>query len=122
MSTITGLEHKSFDSPDEERTPPNAKVDIVAIGGRTLARSTFQPGWRWSVDVKPIAGTDSCQFTHVGTVVRGRIGIRLDDGTEDEFQAGDVYVIPPGHDGWVVGDETFVSLEIMPETIEGFAK
>ncbi|MGH2687698.1 MAG: cupin, partial [Actinomycetota bacterium] len=67
MST---LEHKSFEKPDEQRTPPKATIDLVTVAGQTLARGTFQPGWRWSVDVKPIAGTESCQFTHVGTVLQ----------------------------------------------------
>jgi hypothetical protein len=119
MST---LEHKSFETPDEQRTPPKAVIDIVNVGGQTFARATFRPGWRWSVDVKPVAGTDSCQFTHVGTVLEGRIAVRLDDGTEDEYGVGDVFTIPPGHDGWVVGDEPYIRLEISQPTVAGFAK
>ena len=122
MPEHVSLESKSFDSPDETRMPPNARIDIVNLTGYTLARARFEPGWRWSESVKPIAGTESCQFTHVGTVIQGRLGVRLDDGTELEIKAGDAYTIPPGHDGWVVGDEAFVGLEVTPQTAAGFAK
>lgn len=120
MNERVSLETKSFDSPDETRTPPNARIDIVNLPGHTLARATFQPGWRWSESVKPIAGTESCQFTHVGTAIQGRLGVRLDDGTELEIKAGDAYTIPPGHDGWVLGDEPFVGVEVTPKTVAEF--
>lgn len=120
MDTVS-LASKSFDSADEVRTPPNARIEIVKLGGHSLARVQFDPGWRWSENIKPIAGTDSCQFTHVGTAIRGRLRVRLDDGTETDIGAGDAYTIPPGHDGWVVGDEPFVGLEMTPDTIARFA-
>jgi len=119
---MAGLEIRSFDAADDTRTPPSAKIDTVTVGGRTLARGVFQPGWRWSESVKPIVGTDSCGHTHVGAVVSGRLRVRLDDGTEKEFGPGDAYHVPPGHDGWVVGDEPFVSIEVAPEAAAGFAK
>jgi uncharacterized cupin superfamily protein len=71
----------------------------------------MEPGWRWSEHVKPIAGTASCQALHTGHVISGRIMIRMDDGSEREFGPGDAYVIPPGHDGWVVGDEPYVGVD-----------
>ena len=76
-----------------------------------LARFTFQPGWRWSECVKPVAGTDSCQVCHVGAIVAGRLRVVHNDGTEGEVAPGDAYVIEPGHDAWVVGDEPFVGIE-----------
>lgn len=106
------LERKTFDSPDEVR-PMSGKglVELVNIGGGMVGKATFEPGWRWSEHVKPIAGTGSCQAAHLGYVLSGRQGIRMDDGTELEFGPGDVIAIPPGHDGWVIGDEPSVVLD-----------
>jgi quercetin dioxygenase-like cupin family protein len=117
---VNGFERKSHESPDERRTPPNTQVDIVRLEGFTLGRFTFQPGWRWSEHIKPIAGGESCQLSHVGYAVSGRIGIRLPDGREETIGAGESYTIPPGHDGWVVGDEPFVGIELM--SAEQFAR
>lgn len=107
-----GLVGKSLDSPDDTRTFPNGKVELVTLGGITLGRGTMQPGWRWSKDVKPIAGTESCQATHTGHVISGRLHIRMDDGSEAELGPGDAYVIPSGHDAWVVGDEPYVGVDV----------
>jgi quercetin dioxygenase-like cupin family protein len=113
MTTQTsGLAGKSLDGPDETRSFPMGKVELVTIGGITLGRMTAQPGWRWSEHVKPIAGTESCQATHTGYVVSGRVHIRMDDGSERVFGPGDAYAIPPGHDGWVVGDEPYVGVDV----------
>lgn len=106
------LQRKNADTPDETRTFPNGTFSIVRLGDVTIGRGVFQPGWRWSEHVKPIAGTESCQTHHRGFIVSGRMGIRMDDGTEMEFVPGDVYEIPPGHDGWVIGNEAFVGLEV----------
>ena len=103
---------KNIDSPDEVRPfEGNGKADVLQIGGQTVGRGMFEPGWRWSNNVKPIAGTDSCQVSHLGYVLSGRMGIRMDDGTEVEVGPGDVFALPPGHDAWVVGDDTCVSLD-----------
>lgn len=118
--SVSGFGSKSHDTPDERRTPPNAQVDVVRMEGYTLGRLTFQPGWRWSNDIKPIAGTDSCQVSHVGYAVSGQLGLRLPDGREAHVRAGESYTIPPGHDGWVVGDEPFVCIEVL--SAEQFAK
>ena len=109
---------KSFDSPDETRTPEKAKIDAVTIGGLTFARETLEPGWRWSTHVKPTVGGESCQRRHVKIFVSGRQRIRMDDGTEMEFGPGDVAIIDPGHDGWVVGDEPNVLFELAEATRE----
>lgn len=105
------LMKKRFDMPDEIRPIPNGKVEVIKLGDSQALRSTFQPGWRWSESVKPIAKTDSCQIHHVLYIVSGRIAVRMDDGTTMEFGPGDVAEIPPGHDGWVVGDVPCVNLD-----------
>jgi quercetin dioxygenase-like cupin family protein len=106
------LGKQSFDSPDEVR-PMSGKgqVEIVKVGDGVVGRATFEPGWRWGEHVKPIAGTDSCQSTHVGYVLSGRQKIVMEDGSELEVGPGDVIAIPPGHDAWVVGDEPCVVLD-----------
>ena len=97
--------------PTRSRTPDKTRVDVVRMGGTTAARLTFEPGWRWSECVKPVAGTDSCQVRHVGVVQSGRMSVRHGDGTELEIGPGEAYVIEPGHDAWVVGDDQFVGYE-----------
>ena len=100
------FEVKSFDSPDETRPfEGNGQADVVNVGGRTIGRGTFEPGWRWSENVKPIAGTDSCEVSHLGYVLSGRMRVLMDDGSSGEVGAGDVVAIAPGHDAEVVGDE-----------------
>ena len=117
---MAGITSRSFDSPDETRTPDKTRVEVVRLSGGTAARFTFQPGWRWSECIKPVVGTASCQASHVGYAVSGRIGVRLDDGTEQTISAGESYTIPPGHDAWVEGDEPFVAIEVM--SAEQYAK
>lgn len=105
------LEARAFDRPDEQRTFTNGEISIVNLGGAPVGRATFQPGWKWSNDVKPIAGTDSCQTFHTGYVVSGRMHIVMDDGGEAEAGPGDAVVIAPGHDAWIVGDEPCVMID-----------
>lgn len=104
---------KHFDSPDEVREFEKVRVEVVHLGETTLERRFYQPGWRWSEDSKPRAGTDSCQVHHTGHVVAGSMVIRMDDGHEFEMGPGDAAVVPPGHDGWVVGDEPVEYFEII---------
>ena len=110
---VEKLETKSHDTPDEVRTPNKTRVEVVKLGGFTLGRFIFQPGWRWSECIKPVVKTDSCQATHVGYAVSGRIRIKMNDGTEKTITSGMSYTIPPGHDGWVEGNEPFVGIEVM---------
>ncbi len=117
---VSTFETKSHEAPDERRTPPNTQVDIVRLHGFTLGRFTFQPGWRWSEHIKPIVDTEWCQLSHVGYAVSGRITIHLSDSREETIGPGESYTIPPGHDGWVEGDEPFVGIELM--SAEQFAK
>ena len=107
------IEKKNLDSPDERRPFENGKIDVVTIGGLTMGRMTMQPGWKWSKNVKPIVKTNSCQARHVGFVISGRLKTVLDDGTEGEVGPGDTYDIPPGHDGWVVGDSPWIAFELL---------
>lgn len=118
--TVRSFETKSHDTPDETRTPNKTRVEVVRLGGFTIARFNFEPGWRWSECVKPVVGTESCQASHVGYAVTGQIRVRLTDGTEQTISAGQSYTIPPGHDAWVEGDQPFVGIEMM--SAEQYAK
>ncbi len=109
---MPGTEVKNFDSPDEVRPfEGNGKADVLKIGGQTVGRGTFEPGWRWSNDLKPIAHTDSCEAPHFQYHLSGRLGIRMDDGTELIAGPGDITSLPSGHDAWVVGDEQVVVVD-----------
>ena len=119
---MAGVESRDFGSPDETRTPEKTRVDVVRMSGATVGRFAFEPGWRWSECVKPVAGTDSCQARHVGVVHAGRLAITHEDGTELEIGPGEAYVIEPGHDAWVVGDERFVGFEFESRAAEEYAK
>ena len=104
---------KSFTKPDEVREFEKGKFELVNVGGMTIGRATYQPGWKWSVHVGAAAGAKSCMVEHVGIVVSGRATAAMDDGRVIEMRAGDVFYIAPGHDSWVIGDEPYVSLHFM---------
>ncbi|MEV6251351.1 cupin domain-containing protein [Streptomyces sp. NPDC051742] len=110
---MAGIVRKSFDEADETRPFENGKgrLDLLTSGGGSVGRAVFEPGWKWSEHVKPIAGTDSCQSSHVGYVVSGRLNVVMDDGESAEFGAGDFMEVTPGHDAWVVGDDACVVLD-----------
>jgi mannose-6-phosphate isomerase-like protein (cupin superfamily) len=118
---MAGITSKSFDAADEVRTPDKTRVDVIDLNGVKAARLEFQPGWKWSECIKPVAGTDSCQVHHVGTVVSGQMHVVHDDGTEADISAGDAYVIEPGHDAWVVGDVPLVGLEFDSTAAQTYA-
>jgi hypothetical protein len=105
------MEAKSFSVPDEVRKFDKGKVELVNIGGATIGRAVFEPGWRWSTSVKPIVNTKSCEAPHFQYHVSGTIKVLMDDGTEKEFKAGDVSLLPSGHDAWVVGNEPVVVVD-----------
>lgn len=114
MSTRTRrpvLAAASLDHPQETRRFGNGEMAVVTVAGVTVGRAVFRPGWRWSRDVGPIAGTDSCQASHTGYVISGRLAVRMDDSSEAIARPGDAFVISPGHDAWVVGDEPCVLLD-----------
>lgn len=105
------VELKSFDDPAEVRQFPNGHADLVEIGGSMVGRLTLEPGWRWSNDVKPIAGTELCEAPHMQYQVSGRLHVVMEDGTEIDSGPGDVTSLPARHDAWVVGDEQVVLID-----------
>lgn len=109
---MAGLEAKSFDSPDEVRQfEGKGQANVLEMGGKTVLRGTFEPGWKWSVNLKPIAGTDSCQTKHFGYVESGQMKVVMDDGSEMTAGPGELIAIEPGHDAEVVGDEPCVFID-----------
>jgi mannose-6-phosphate isomerase-like protein (cupin superfamily) len=118
---MAAIEVKNIGTPDETRTFDHGKLEVVTLSGVVFGKATFEPGWRWSQSVKPIAGTDSCQVHHNGYVLSGRMHVTMDDGSEDEAGPGDVLVIPPGHDAWTVGDEPCVVFDFSSQ-IAQYAK
>lgn len=108
---VRSIQGKSLASPEETREFDKGKMDVVTLDSVTVGRAVFEPGWKWSECVKPIAGTESCQVPHVGYVLSGRMHVRMDDGAEIEVGPDDAVVIPPGHDAWTLGDEPCVMLD-----------
>ncbi len=108
MSTV---ERKSIDTPEEVRTFDHGRMELVWVGGTTVVRATFEPGFRWSQSLRHKVGTDSCQLAHTGYITAGRLVVAPDGGEEVELSAGDVFSIEPGHDTWVVGEEPVVLLD-----------
>ena len=104
-------QHRTFTIPDETRSFANGRLELLRVGGSDIGRLVLEPGWRWSNDVKPLAGTALCEAPHFQYHVSGRIGIRMDDGTELIAGPGDITSLPSGHDGWVVGDEPAVVID-----------
>ena len=118
--SVSRFEVKSHDSPDEVRAPSKTRVEVIGLEGFTLGRITCEPGWRWSDCIKPVVKTDSCQVSHVGYCVSGRLVVKLKDGSEKTVTAGQSYTIPPGHDAWNPGNEKFVCIEVLSADV--FAK
>lgn len=113
---MTAIHHapqtKNLGTPDETRPfAGHGHADAVELAGRTVLRAVFEPGWKWSVDVKPIAKTDLCMASHLGYCVEGRMRVTMSDGTELEMGPGDVFAIPPGHDAETLGDTACVALD-----------
>jgi class 3 adenylate cyclase len=106
------VQSKPLGTPDEVRRIPKGIVEIYNLDDRVIGRLSYEPGWRWSADVKPIAGTELCQYHHVGICTQGRLGVRMEDGTTSEIVEGSVFEIPPGHDAWVIGDDGWTSYDV----------
>jgi hypothetical protein len=104
---------KQFDQPDEVRTFPKGKFELINVGGMTIGRATYEPGWKWSEHVGRAIGKAHCDVEHVGMVVAGCATAAMTDGRVIEMRAGDVFYIPPGHDSWVVGEEAYVSIHLL---------
>lgn len=110
MSTLL---KKNFADPDSVAQPaPSMSVKTVTLGGAEFRQVQARPGWRWLVDLQPTVKTDSCQFDHLLYMISGKLHSRMADGQELEYGPGDIAAIPPGHDGWTVGDEPAIWLEI----------
>lgn len=108
--TESKMQKKSLNFPDETRTFEKGKVELVNFETVTIGRAVFEPGWSWEKCVKPIVKTNSCEAPHTSVIISGR-NVRMDDGTETEGGPGDIAVIPPGHNAWVIGDEPCVMLD-----------
>jgi hypothetical protein len=104
---------KSFSDADEIKTPPKAHVAVVTLGDMNASKLVLEKGWKWSECIQPVVGGDSCQAGHVGVITQGKLMCVHNDGTEVLAEAGDAYYFAPGHDGWVVGDETVIAYEIV---------
>ena len=102
---------KSINQPDETRKFEKGKIEITNVGDAPISKGTFEPGWKWSSHVKPIVGGNSCQVEHTMYVMSGKIHVKMDDGSEQEFGPGDTGVVPAGHDAWTVGNENFVAID-----------
>ena len=118
-----GMQKKNLErSPDETRTFDHGEMKIAGVGDFKVARLMYQPGWKWSEVIKPLVDTDSCQLEHNGVLLSGRMKVVADDGSEMDIEPGDTYVIPPGHNAWVVGDEPVSGIEFSREAVDRFAK
>jgi quercetin dioxygenase-like cupin family protein len=109
---MAGLESKSFDAPDDVRPfTDKGEAQVVTLAGSSVVKARFEPGWRWSEHLRPIAGTDSCQSPHFLYVLSGRMKVVMNDGTQAEAAPNDVVRIEPGHDAWVIGDEPCITVD-----------
>lgn len=104
-------ECKDFRQPDEVREFPKGRLELISIGGATVGRAVFEPGWKWSTSVQPLVNTKSCEAPHFQYHVSGILRILMDDGTEFDCRPGDVSLLPSGHDAWVVGSEPAVVVD-----------
>jgi class 3 adenylate cyclase len=114
------LQSKRFDEPDDLVSLPLLTSQVVVLGEVYMARSTHEPGWRWSEHVKPVVGTPSCLHHHKGVVVSGQMEVEMDTGARRRIRAGEALEVPPGHDAWVIGDEPLVTIEFTG--VRGWAK
>lgn len=110
---MSDMVRMSLDTPEETRPFADGmgRLELVNMKAGPVGRATFEPGWRWSSHVQPMAQTESCQASHLGYYVSGRMRVRMDDGDEIEFGPGDFAVIPPGHDAWIVGTDPCVFVD-----------
>lgn len=113
---MAGVEIRRFDRADETRTFELGRFELVSLGGVTVGRASYEPGWVWSEHVGGATGEPFCEVEHVGLVLSGRTGVRMRDGSEYELTPGDLFFVAPGHDSWVIGDEPYVSLHFLGAT------
>jgi quercetin dioxygenase-like cupin family protein len=110
---MAGIEIRRFEQADETRTFERGSFALVSLGGVTMGRASYEPGWVWSEHVGKLTGEPLCRVEHVGLVVSGRAAVKMENGDEAELTPGDLFSIAPGHDSWVVGDEPYVSLHLL---------
>ena len=110
---MAGIEIRRFEDPDERREFEHGSFELVSLGGMTVGRARYEPGWVWSEHVGRQVGQERCEVEHVGVVVSGRCAVKMADGTEGVIEPGDLFFIRPGHDSWVVGNEPYVSLHLL---------
>lgn len=113
------LELKHLDNPDQQRSSGHGTMQVVDLATASVVRGVLQPGWRWSVDIRPSVGGDSCQVGHLSYIISGRFAVRIDDGGELEAGPGDALAVPPGHDAWVVGDQPCELIDFAPPAPTG---
>jgi len=106
------MQKKNLSTPDEVRTFEKGKVELATLGGITFGRATLFPGWKWSTCVKPIVNTKNCEAPHLQYHIAGRLAVLMDDGSQQEFGPGEISLLPPGHDAWVVGNEPVVVIDV----------
>jgi class 3 adenylate cyclase len=111
---LPNLQRRDVSAPDETREVPGDTLQLYQLGDGAVGWSRFEPGWRWSESIKPMAGTELCEFHHIGYTVSGRVRVQTRDGAELELLPHHFYEIPPYHDAWVVGDEPWVSIDWGP--------
>jgi len=114
------MQRRRFSEAVDVRRFPHGRIDVVELDDVVVGRMTYEPGWRWSTDIKPIAGTELCTYHHLGVTLSGRLRVETPDGTELEIGPGEVFEIPPGHDAWVVGDVPWVSVDF--EAMRSYAR
>jgi hypothetical protein len=119
---MTGATSRNFSTPDEVRTPPKTRVEMLDFGSAKVASIAFEPGWKWSECIKPVVGTDSCQVRHVGLFISGALHVEHADGSAIDLEPGSAYVIEPGHDAWVTSHDKAVMYEFESVAAETYAK
>jgi class 3 adenylate cyclase len=117
---VARIQRKNLNSPDERRPFPHGLGEFTAVGNVSIGRGRLEPGWRWSVDIKPLAGTAFCEIHHVQILLAGRMHVQMDDGESADIETWDLVDIPPGHDTWVIGDEAVITLDLSGN-VAGFA-
>jgi class 3 adenylate cyclase len=117
---MAGIIVKNFQDADERVTFDHGRLDLIKASSLAIGREELEPGWRWSVHVRPLAGTERCEFHHLSILLEGRVGLESRDGEVVEAGPGDIVEIAPGHDAWVIGDSPAVMIDV--QGVLGWAK
>lgn len=122
IETLASAVRKSFDSPDQVREFQRGRIEVIQLEDTVISRITLEPGWTWSNDIKPTAGTETCQVTHLQYVISGRLKVDMDDGSSLELKAGDITWLPAGHTAEVLGNEPYTAIDMSPKMLDYFKK